>query len=49
MLNFHSVLKNSYASRDKQKGAFKNEGYVFDSDLQIQIIVFTSTQNKINF
>jgi hypothetical protein len=32
-LNFHSVLKNSYASRDKQKGAFKNEGYVYDSDL----------------
>jgi hypothetical protein len=32
-LNFHDVLNNSYASRDKQKGAFKNQGYVFDSDL----------------
>ena len=32
-LNFHSVLANSYSTRDKQKGAFKNEGYVFDSDL----------------
>ena len=32
-LNLHDVLNNSYASRDKQKGAFKNQGYVFDSDL----------------
>jgi hypothetical protein len=32
-LYFHDVLNNSYASRDKQKGAFKNQGYVFDSDL----------------
>jgi hypothetical protein len=32
-LNFQDVLNNSYASRDKQKGAFKNQGYVFDSDL----------------
>jgi len=32
-LNLHDVLNNSYSSRDKQKGAFKNQGYVFDSDL----------------
>ena len=32
-LNLHDVLNNSYASRDKQKGAFKNQGYVFYSDL----------------
>ena len=32
-LNLHEVLKNSYASRNKQKGAFKNQGYVYDSNL----------------
>ena len=32
-LKLHDVLNNSYASRDKQKSAFKNQGYVFDSDL----------------
>ena len=32
-ISLHQALKNSYASRDKQKGAFKNQGYVFDSDL----------------
>ena len=31
--SFHDVLKNSYDTRDKQKGAFKNQGYVYDSDL----------------
>ena len=35
-LNLHDVLNNSYACRDKQKGAFKNQGYVFDSDLSNQ-------------
>lgn len=33
MITLHQALKNSYASRDKQKGAFKNQGYVFDGDL----------------
>jgi hypothetical protein len=49
MLNFHSVLKNSYASRDKQKGAFKNEGYVFDSDLSNKnnSVYFNPKQNKL--
>lgn len=32
-LRFHDVLNNSYASRDKQKGAFKSQGFVYDSDL----------------
>jgi len=32
-INLYNALNNSYASRDKQKGAFKNQGYVFDSDL----------------
>lgn len=32
-ISLHQALKNSYASRDKQKKAFVNQGYVFDSDL----------------
>jgi triacylglycerol esterase/lipase EstA (alpha/beta hydrolase family) len=32
-LSFHDVLKNSYAPRSQQLGAFKNQGYVFDGDL----------------
>ena len=32
-LNLHSVLRNSYDPRSKQKKAFVNEGYVYDSDL----------------
>jgi len=32
-LSFHDVLKNSYAPRKTQINAFKNKGYVFDSDL----------------
>ena len=32
-LNFHDVLKNSYLSKDKQKDAFKNNGYEYDSEL----------------
>jgi len=32
-VSLYNALKNSYASKDKQKGAFKNQGYVFDSDL----------------
>jgi len=32
-LSFHKVLKNSYSTRDQQKGAFKNDGFVYDSDL----------------
>ena len=32
-LNLYSVLKNSYSTRDKQKKAFANQGYVYDGDL----------------
>lgn len=32
-LNLHSVLRNSYQPKSKQKKAFVNEGYVYDSDL----------------
>ena len=32
-ITLHKALKNSYASRDQQKGAFKNEGFVYDGDL----------------
>lgn len=32
-LTLYDTLKNSYASRDKQKGAFKDKNYVYDSDL----------------
>jgi len=33
MISLHKALKNSYSSRNKQKNAFKNEGFVYDSDL----------------
>jgi len=32
-ISLHKALKNSYSTRDQQKGAFKNEGFVYDSDL----------------
>jgi len=32
-LSFHKVLKNSYDNRNNQKNAFKNDGFVYDSDL----------------
>ena len=32
-LDFHDVLKNSYASKDQQEKAFKNKGYEYDKDL----------------
>jgi len=48
-LNLHSVLRNSYDSRDKQRGAFKNEGYVFDSDLSNdnQQVYFNPKEKKL--
>lgn len=32
-LSLHKVLKNSYDTKNKQKNAFKNDGFVYDSDL----------------
>ena len=32
-VSFHKVLKNSYDNRNNQKNAFKNDGFVYDSDL----------------
>ena len=32
-VKLYDALKASYGSRDQQKNAFKNQGYVFDSDL----------------
>ena len=32
-LDLHDVLKNSYAPQNKQKEAFKNKGYLYDSKL----------------
>ena len=32
-ISFHQTLKNSYDIKDKQKSAFKNQGFVYDSDL----------------
>ena len=48
-LNFHSVLKNSYDTRDKQKKAFLKENYVFDSDLSNgnNSVYFNPKQNKL--
>lgn len=49
MLNFHSVLKNSYDTRDKQKTKFIKDGYVFDSDLSNDnnSVYFNPKQNKL--
>ena len=48
-LNLHSVLRNSYDTRDKQKGAFKNQGYVYDSELSNdnQQVYFNPTDKKL--
>jgi len=32
-LDLYDVLKNSYASQNKQKEAFKKDGYVYDQKL----------------
>ena len=32
-LDFHKVLQNSYATKDKQKNAFVKEGFEYDSNL----------------
>ena len=32
-IKLYDALKNSYASKDKQKDAFTNQGYIFDADL----------------
>ena len=50
-LNLHEVLKNSYASRNKQKGAFKNQGYVYDSNLSNdnEQVYYNPSQRKLLF
>ena len=32
-IKLYDAIQNSYAKKDKQKDAFKNQGYIFDSDL----------------
>ena len=48
-ISFHKAVKNSYASRDKQKEAFKNEGFVYDSDLSNhnEQVYYSPSQKKL--
>ena len=48
-LTLYDTVKNSYASRGKQKDAFKSKGYVFDSDLsnRNEQVYFNPTDKKL--
>jgi hypothetical protein len=48
-INLHSAIKNSYAPREQQKNAFKNEGFVYDSDLSNhnEQVYYNPTQKKL--
>ena len=48
-ISLYDTLKNSYDTRDNQKSKFKNQGYVYDSDLSNhnQQVYYSPSQKKL--